>query len=424
MVSADVVVVGAGVAGLACGARLVRHGASVVVLEARNRVGGRIHTVRPAGADPVELGAQVIHGEHASTWDVVRAAGLRVAPVSRGGSFLVRLAGRTWPVGGLAAAGLTAPWSAEEELLRQPAGDGPATEVLARLGLRGRAGAMAVEWLAQTWGCDPAQLTVAGMRRRRRESTSGRGEYVVLDGYDAVAHHLATGLDVRLNAQVSSVFWNRGGVRVVADAVYDARAAVICVPPGVVATGGLRFQGPLPAAKVAAAAHLTSGDAISLVLRSRTPAPRSSWVFRVDPPGSLWRADAGSTLLRGWVKGPAAAVARRAARPWVAVAGEVFDWLRPETAELLHVADWGADPWALGGFSYPRVAAGDEAERWAEPLAGTLFFAGEATCGYRHAGLVQGALESGGRAAGELLDALQHKTAELAPDLRRRATSP
>src|SRR5215210_2722103 len=69
----DVVVIGAGVAGLNCARKLLRQGATVVVLEARDRVGGRICTLRLPGYEPVELGAQVIHGEFASTWETIPA---------------------------------------------------------------------------------------------------------------------------------------------------------------------------------------------------------------------------------------------------------------------------------------------------------------------------------------------------------------
>src|SRR5205085_246434 len=66
--SADVVVVGAGVAGLACARALADEGVEVVVLEARERIGGRIRTLRVEGEAPVELGASVVHGDAATTW--------------------------------------------------------------------------------------------------------------------------------------------------------------------------------------------------------------------------------------------------------------------------------------------------------------------------------------------------------------------
>lgn len=411
MLSVDAVIIGAGVAGLACGSRLRQHGTSVVVLEARDRVGGRIQTLRLPGVSPIELGAQVIHGERAATWDIVRAAKLRVEPIARPDNFVVRMAGEIRAVGDLARAGMRAPWSIADELTRRSDEDRAATEVLDHLGVRGRTRAMTLEWLAQTWAGDPARLSVTGMRSRERQWRSGTGEFVVVDGYDTVPGHLAAGLDIRLNAPVTTVSWRHGWVRVVAAGeTYVARAAVITVPPGVVATGGLRCEPALPPEKQAAATELAPGDAISVVLHSAIPAPRSVWGLRVDDPGGLWRADSGSSIVRGWIKGPAASGARRrgTALSWPAVAAEVFDWLRPNDVVATRVVDWGIDPYALGAFSYPRIGALDHATRWARPAGDTLFFAGEATCGSRHAAMVQGAIESGVRAADELLAAV-HK---------------
>src|SRR5262245_60679857 len=73
----DVVVIGAGAAGLAAGQKLAAAGRSVVVVEARDRIGGRIQTLRLAGwPHPIEAGAEFVHGEPAETWNLIRAAGL------------------------------------------------------------------------------------------------------------------------------------------------------------------------------------------------------------------------------------------------------------------------------------------------------------------------------------------------------------
>src|SRR5438876_257571 len=77
---ADVIVIGAGAAGLAAARDLADRGADVLLLEARNRIGGRIHTLRGFGDEPIELGAMVVHGERAITVDIVREAGLTLGP--------------------------------------------------------------------------------------------------------------------------------------------------------------------------------------------------------------------------------------------------------------------------------------------------------------------------------------------------------
>src|SRR5262245_46550605 len=79
----DVVVIGAGAAGLAAAERLAAAGLSIVIVEARDRVGGRIHTVRPAGWPvPVEAGAEFIHGQAEAIWSVARSANVQTREVS------------------------------------------------------------------------------------------------------------------------------------------------------------------------------------------------------------------------------------------------------------------------------------------------------------------------------------------------------
>src|SRR5690349_25132576 len=79
----DALVVGAGAAGLAAASGLADAGRRVVVLEARDRIGGRVWTDRSFGPIPVERGAEFIHGERADTWALVRLGGLRTEPFSR-----------------------------------------------------------------------------------------------------------------------------------------------------------------------------------------------------------------------------------------------------------------------------------------------------------------------------------------------------
>src|SRR3954469_13527694 len=80
---ADVLVIGAGAAGLSAARTLADAGRSVIVLEARDRIGGRVWTDHTFGPIPVERGAEFIHGERADTWALVRRGGLATESFSR-----------------------------------------------------------------------------------------------------------------------------------------------------------------------------------------------------------------------------------------------------------------------------------------------------------------------------------------------------
>jgi phytoene dehydrogenase-like protein len=83
--STDVVVIGAGIAGLACAQALCGRGLRVAVLEARDRIGGRIFTRHPGATEtPVELGAEFIHGRPPEAWEIIERAGLRTHELAGG----------------------------------------------------------------------------------------------------------------------------------------------------------------------------------------------------------------------------------------------------------------------------------------------------------------------------------------------------
>jgi monoamine oxidase len=402
----DVGVIGAGVAGLACAAALKRLGFSVTVIEAKERVGGRILTLRLMGEAPIEVGAQVIHGHRAATWPVVGAAGLRTAPMTISGDFVFVVDGRVWRMDDVERAGIVLPWSIEQLLVRGHFADCGADDALESLGVKGLGRSIAREWLSQIWCADPVALSVAGMSRVREASTAGDGEFVVLDGYDRVPQELARGIDVQLGCPVRQVRWHAGGVSVEGQwGTLAAHAAVVTVPPNVVAAGDVSFDPPLERDKADAARSIAVGSAFVVVVRLKEPSPLSRWALVVGPPGGFWRAKAGSSLVVGWMRGPGAAGAggHRCTAEWAAgLTGGAFPWLRVGEVAEMFVHDWCADPYARGGYSFPRVGALDAPSRWASPLGNRLFFAGEATCGVQSPGSVHGALESGRRAAAEV----------------------
>src|SRR4051794_4838525 len=93
----DVIVIGAGAAGLAAGRDLARAGRRVLLVEARDRIGGRVGDDTTASDGPIELGAEFVHGEPDVTLDLLRAAGSRVNPIE--GEHWIAEAGSIEPLG-------------------------------------------------------------------------------------------------------------------------------------------------------------------------------------------------------------------------------------------------------------------------------------------------------------------------------------
>ena len=407
--SHEVIVIGAGAAGLAAALALARAGRAVVVLEARERVGGRAWTWRMPGLDaPVELGAEFIHGEAASTHRLLRQA--RLTAVASGREQRYAAGGRLRPVDSFAQAriALGAPEVLEEGDMSFAAYlDGrkalsPLTRTLARMMVEGFDAA------------DPAQASARAIAEEWRGGQMDGAQPRLREGYGALMDWLAKrfvakGGRLRMGAAVREVRWRRGRVEALGDDFrFVAPRAIVTLPLGVLQAGAVRFSPGLR--KEQALRGLASGPVIKAALRFRSAfwERRHRGVAFFHAPGAafptFWTLlPARLPLLIGWAGGPKAERVAAAGDPRAAILASlkaVFG--ESESPDQVLVHDWRADPLARGAYSYVRVGGAGAREALAEPLEGTLFFAGEATS-RDDAGTVGGALASGQRAAREVL---------------------
>jgi len=410
---ADVVVIGAGASGLACARVLGELGADVVVVEARNRLGGRIHTTRAIGDEPIEMGALVVHGERATTIDVVSEAGLTLGPPNWGspGPTVLSVDGDVRPGRDLDASW----WGLEHDVADLRGPDVPLDRFLRDAGWPDDRRLAADELFAQIWCADPQLLSAEGVSRVEDAWTSGWTNQRLLEGYDRVVEHMAHGLRVEASTPVRTVTWHRGHVRITATdgRSFDAGAAVVSVPPTVVAAGSLEFDPPLDAAKAEAARAIPLGGVIRVVAELRNEAPSIGSLIAMGREGGFWTVN--ENLVSVWIGGPSSA--RLSGSDPVEIllrARAAFPWLERERIGDVVFADWLADPFTLGGYSYPRAGALDAPAAWAKPVDQTLFFCGEATCGDVHPATVHGAIESGRRAGAEVAAVLADSTGTIA----------
>ena len=442
---ADVIVIGGGVAGLAAARALQEGGRRAIVLEARDRCGGRIDSRHlPDLPIPVELGAEFVHGTPRSLWELLEAARLRVVDAAEEHVTFEhgRLQNRE-DFGGAVGAVLDALRDEEQ---------GPDRSFAAFLNAR-FAGEAHVDGrrLAQAYvegfhAAPPGDVGVHGLARAEGAASGNDQAFRIADGYDRVVEWLrgagGEALDVRLATVVRRVAWAQGRVRVEAvdslgaEAAFTAGACVVTLPVGVLCaspgdTGAVTFA-PEPPGKREALQGIGAGAVTRVTVQFR----RRFWEERdavpsldpdVDPlhlsfmhaPEQAvpiwWTVRAlRAPLLVAWAGGPrgrALAALDRAtlAATCVSSLATVLGRDPKEiAAELVatHMHDWVVDPFSRGAYSYARVGGAGAGARLSEPVAGTLFFAGEATAVGGNTGTVHGALESGRRAAGEVLGAL------------------
>ncbi len=434
-VDADAVVIGAGAAGLAAARELASRSARVIVLEARDRVGGRVWSREmQRGVTPAELGAEFIHGHAKETMRLLRDAGL--AAVDVGGESWARENGELCPddVDFTAAAGLF-------EHARELAQDESADRFLRPFERNEATREIAKRARAFVEGFEAADPALASARAIGDEWCSGVDSAIArpFGGYRPIvdALHggvLGTGARIELSAIVRSISWRRGEVEIdVRDGSASARTirarnAVVTLPVGVLRHGGddreVRFDPILPAWKQAALASIEMGHAVRVTLWFRSAfweevrrgRYRDAGFFRNDQAAfaAYWtQLPVRSELIVAWAGGPRAIALKDVPVPeLVERAIDGFGATLSERAlvrEQLEggiVHDWSADPFSRGVYSYVAVGGGDARAQLAAPVDRTLFFAGEATSTDGQGGTVNGALESGERAAKEAATAL------------------
>ena len=443
----DVLILGAGAAGLAAARDLSHAGLSVTIIEARPRVGGRILTQHDSRSPvPLELGAEFIHGEGAETLSLAQAAGLAVLELpdthelAAGGAFK--------PLDGF--------WELVDRMnhdlarrLARLGRDFPVSEYLDSPSVPPARRGMLRDFLQGFYAAHPDRLSAQSLAVEARGTTErdevSGGQFRIANGGDALMKWLRDGLDpdrteLRLSTVAQTVDWKRGEVRVGcrgADraplATVTARTALITLPIAVLKAGMLRFDPALPA-KQRALAGLETGQVFKIVLRFREafwddaeflrerrgPSSRDRGALNfvhgqgAEVPTWWTTLPVRSPVLVGYVGAVAAEdilaeePPSRLERTLVALS-EILAVPRRELEDQLDASashDWHADPFALGAYSYIGVGGIGAPRALGRPVDGTLFFAGEATDGPQ-IGTVAGALASGRRAAREVLRVLK-----------------
>jgi monoamine oxidase len=419
----DVIVVGAGAAGLAAARRLQDAGQQVLILEARERFGGRIWTDESWLDFPIELGAEFIHGETAATHAVLRAAGLHTLAVDRLDQHL------RWFVPGQGALlrdalsedlrltidGLQADYAALVDYELEV--DISLADYLRGRGWSDDALEIADVLLAQTCCAGIEWLSCADLIREMRLDHAGKLEYRIEEGYFALLKHYSAGLPIRYQTAVHHIQWDGEHVWLNAGSHrFQGRRCVLTVPVAVLASGMIHFE-----------PELSSEKQQAIQAFRMEPATKLLYHFRER----LWDAELtymchSGTAARWWTPGYGHGNQAVLAAYITAERCRVMDALPEEEAlalgleeaatllnqplEKLHThllqarrISWAQDPYAGGG--YAAVPTGNAWVRpiLARPEGDRLFFAGEATAYQSNPQTVHGALESGWAAAEAIL---------------------
>jgi monoamine oxidase len=416
-----IIVIGAGAAGLAAANDLATRGLRVILLEARDRAGGRICTVASTtGRSPVELGAEFIHGKRNEVWNLVRMAKLHTHQVPD----------RHWRF-------------AREELSEYKEFWNDLAKVTGRIARSGPDQSF-IGWIARHTDLpnDVRQLAldhVEGFHAAPSErisahavaeadSTSERDEgqlaFRIRTGYGSLirwllARLLSQNVQIIFNTAVKTIQWEPGAVQVETRSLsggqtFHGSRVLITVPLGVLQSEeGILFE-PELTEKLGPIHMLGMGHAIKLTLEFRSrfwPVANFGFIHSDDEWLPTWWADERGLLLTGWAGGPRAEWLGCEEKDEICYQGfralsRIFKVDTARIQDLLVGAywhDWTHDSFARGAYSFTPVRRMEMPRRLAEPVADTLFFAGEATVSSGEQGTVHAALASGRRAAREAI---------------------
>jgi len=424
-----VIVIGAGFAGLGAANALRNAGVPVLVLEARDRIGGRTWT-RSIGGVPIDLGGSWIHTHLGNPMSELAAlAGVALLPADA--KDLERLSGYD---------AQTASWLTSEldvPFLMTQTFEGNLATLRTQLGPNASVADAIPVFLAkhQNQDADTLRRDAFGIRLLAELVESGAAEDISLAWYDnagisydgddefpqggyvRILDYLAQGLDIRLGQVVSAIDYDDTGVAVHAGGgIYSGSHVIVTLPLGVLKAGSVAFSPALPAAKLAAIDAIGFGhfekvalryddafwrDAarINFVYLSNTPQEFPIFIDLTDfVPSPALVALCSATFAAGLAVRDDASIVGRVRE----ILAELFGAGLPAPTDSA-VTRWSTDPYSLGAYSYLRLGSGPpDQDTLAAPVLGRLLFAGEASSAARY-GYADGALQSGIREAKRLL---------------------
>jgi monoamine oxidase len=424
----DVVVIGAGAAGLAAAHELSRVGVKVALLEARDRVGGRVLTIAGELETPVEFGAEFLHGKPKVLLAALKDAGLTFHEASgdaymRSGSALKKNS----PV-------LKAWKRVSRDMKPNGAADQSFETFIEKSKHPDNVKQFALSYVEGFHAAHPGRVSVNSLAIEKEASDRIQGDklFRVDRGYGALMQWYAGQCrdSIRLNAWVRSIHWVKERVRVEFTGERDdnretmtARVALLTVPLPLLqnpeAPASIRFDPEIPTIRMAAR-RLAMGQAVRISLSFSEPiwsphADNAGFIFSPESVFPTWWTvlPNQTPMITGWAGGPRAEPlqARPNLVPEIALncLAQILDVPEARLKKALrahYFHDWSRDPFAMGVYTWTPVSRFGARLELSEPVQQTLFFAGEATNTAGEHGTVHGAIGSGLRAAGQIANVL------------------
>jgi len=431
MTKVDAIIIGAGASGLSAARELSRRGKKVILLEARDRIGGRIHSMKGEGFDVrIEAGAEFVHGNLPLTLQLLQEYGIVYHHVE----------GEIWNYRrGKFSKGYDV--IQHQDLLEEKLRDIKEDISIEEFITTHFSGEHYVEMVEAIRGyiegydaADTARASTLAFKDEWQQEQPWE-QYHINGGYSMLMHALwqdchEHGVKLFLSEVVKEIHWNASQVEVITDVktIYTADQVLITIPLGVWqapagAEAAIAFFPPLPK-KMEAAYALGVGHVVKFVLEFKEAFWKNKsvqqatgvdlhkffFLFSDAQVPTWWTQEPNPVpVLTGWLSGPSALqytgdeqqMTNDALHSLSGIFNIKVEELKKELLAS-RVFHWTNDPYALGAYSYSTLEAGKFMQQFIKPVGQRLFFAGEALDRGYGTGTVEAALGSGLEAAKEM----------------------
>lgn len=415
---ADVIVIGAGVAGLAAAQRLQAAGKKVLVLEARSRPGGRVWTDSEWLGVPIENGAEFIHGDQAITWDWIQRE--HTIQIPRYQTYAFEIDNQFYPYETVKN------WPdfqrffdleyADFPNLEWPTPDCSLQAWLNEIKMSPVAKAFADQFQGHLYLTSGDKLSLQELIHECRVHHAGNDNFRIKTGYHTLIQQLTQDLNIDYNQAVESITWQPQAVTLQTQTqTYQAPQVIVTIPLALLQQGIPKFDPPLPPEKQHAIHSLYVGPAMKLqmVFRELFWEPETSLVMSLGPIMVWWSPSyhrpGFPAVLTAFIGGDRAIPLLPKTEAELIELGlvdlcRIFGHDQPRHLfQRARNINWTTDPWARGGYSSVPPGAFGTRNTLAQAIDQTLYFAGEATVTQSNPATVHGAIETGQRAANEIL---------------------
>jgi monoamine oxidase len=419
-----IIIIGAGAAGLMAGKTLANAGHHIEILEARHRYGGRIHSFLHDDKT-FEGGAEFIHGNLQVTLDLLREAGISYTEV--GGAMIGHFDGQ-WQQ-------TREPFEHADEVEDRLSSlrENISMKVFLEREFGGNYAGLRHSLLGYIEGYYAAEPSrMSALQFYKEWNAEDEQQYRVDGGYGRMINYLAQqvidhGGSIETSVIAKLVQWEEGSVTITDSMgkIYECDKLIVTIPLGVwqqqQAISSISFNPAIPN-KIEAAQQLGFGHVIKILMlftqwfwddlkTTNASLENMGFIFSNQPIPTFWSQNPSTTrLLTGWLAGPKANDKKWAdysvvLQETLASLGAILNKSVAELESLLEwskVFNWNKDPFTLGGYTYSTIESELAKKKMAEPVADTIFFAGEALYHGTETGTVEAALASGLLAAKQI----------------------